>query len=526
MKTLAAIANFLKPDAAAAEAWPAAKADMPVLSLTTHSTEIVTGSLFLAVQGEKQHGLFFAEAALTKGAVAVFWEVPDDDPLRHPDTAAEPLRECQTLAAALAEKFAVPFLPVAQLKARLSALGDFFYDSPSAQFAVVAVTGTNGKSTITHWAAQLSEALGVPSAVIGTLGYGAVHRQERFWQPLANTTPDALLLQKILAELRDRGFQRVFLEASSHGLQQQRLQAVKLALAAFSNLSPEHLDYHRTMAAYAEAKSRLFFLPGLSKAVLNIESPYSYHWAETWQHLELTVVGSRLYPLHGNIKSYFWPSAVQRTPQLQFFLRDVRFQAPFFGQFQLENLLVSIAMLTTLGHDLKAIAEQTPKLRGLPGRLERLSAAPEIFLDYAHTPDALQQVLSTLRDYAGSRPLYCLFGCGGERDHSKRPAMGRIAEQWADVVIVTDDNPRSESPERIRQAILLGMAQPEQARDCPGRAQAITETLATLPPAAVLLLAGKGHEDYQEIQGKKLPYADAKVVADFLSDLPTTGIHQ
>lgn len=513
MKTLSAIANFLQVEPAAVSQ------DLPVLALTTDSRAVVPDSVFLAVQGEKQHGLFFAEAALAKGAVAVLWELPD--------TPAASL-ETQKRAAALSQKFqAVAFLPVAQLKARLSALGDFFYGQPSAQLEVIAVTGTNGKSTITHWSAQLSEALGVRSAVIGTLGYGAVHRQAGFWQPLRNTTPDALLLQKILAELRDRGFQRVFLEASSHGLQQQRLQAVKLALAAFSNLSPEHLDYHRTMAAYAEAKSRLFFLPGLSKAVLNIESPYSYHWAETWQHLELTVVGNRLYPLRGKIKSYFWPSVVERAPQLQFFLRDVRFQAPFFGQFQLENLLVSIGMLTTLGHDLSAIAEQTPKLRGLPGRLERLSAAPEIFLDYAHTPDALQQVLVTLRDYAGSRPLYCLFGCGGDRDLSKRPAMGRIAEQWADVVIVTDDNPRSEPPERIRQAIVLGMAHPEQARNCPGRAQAITDTLATLPPTAIVLLAGKGHEDYQEIQGERLPYSDAQVVADFLSAYPaTTGITQ
>jgi UDP-N-acetylmuramoyl-L-alanyl-D-glutamate--2,6-diaminopimelate ligase len=497
MKTLAAIADFLTLPAQPA---------LPVADLTSNSQAMGPGALFLAVQGEKQHGLRFAEAALAQGAAAVFWELSEYN-----------LAEHQTLAAHLSRQFGKPCVPVPQLKAHLSALGDFFYDQPSAAMQVIAVTGTNGKSTITHWSAQLSEALGVPSAVIGTLGYGAITPGSTFWQPLANTTPDALLLQKILAELRDSGFKRVFLEASSHGLQQQRLQAVHLALAAFSNLSPEHLDYHLTMAAYAEAKSRLFFLPGLRKAVLNIESPYSYHWAETWQHLELTVVGSRLYPLHGNVKSYFWPSAVQLAPQLQFLLRDVPFQAPFFGQFQLENLLVCIGILRTLGHELAAIAQETPKLRGLPGRLERLSAAPEIFLDYAHTPDALRQVLSTLRGYAGSRPLYCLFGCGGERDHSKRPVMGRIAEQWADVVIVTDDNPRSESPERIRQAILLGMEQPQRARNCPGRAAAIVETLAQLPADALLLLAGKGHEEYQEIQGKRLPYSDAKVVAEYLA---------
>lgn len=370
---------------------------------------------------------------------------------------------------------------------------------------MVGVTGTNGKTSVTQWLAQAFAALGRKCAIVGTLGNG-------FPGALVagpNTTPGAHVLAELLPEFVRQGAEACAMEVSSIGLHQNRVAAVHFDVAVFTNLTRDHLEYHKTMAAYAAEKEKLFHWPGLGHAVLNLDDAFGRHLAAQLAGRTPTI-GYTLSDAGGCDRVLAARDIVEGDRQLRFTLDGVPFTAPVIGRFNVSNLLAVTGALLAAGESLTAIAGALRQIVPPPGRLETLggAAAPLVVIDYAHSPDALDKVLTTLRSVATARGgrLVCVFGCGGERDPGKRPQMGALAERLADRVIVTSDNPRGEEPAAIIAQILAGMTtQPQVEVD---RARAVDLAIATADSADVILLAGKGHEPYQEIQGVRWPYSD------------------
>lgn len=359
---------------------------------------------------------------------------------------------------------------------------------------MIGVTGTNGKTSVTQWIAQAMTQLNKKCAVIGTLGNGFPGALV----PGPNTTPGAAVLQQLLPELAAQGGVACAMEVSSIGLHQSRTNAVAFDVAVFTNFTRDHLDYHGTMENYWAEKSKLFDQPGLTAAVVNLDDPAGLMLAE---RLSIPTFG---YTLNG-INLVMTPTGVR------FVLEGVPFEAPVLGRFNVSNLLAVIAVLRSAGESLENIAQAIRHITPPLGRLQAVAGvnAPLFVVDYAHTPDALENVLTTLRETARVRggQLVCVFGCGGDRDTGKRPLMGEVAERLADVVIVTSDNPRSENPAAILEAIVTGMNHPPFITE-PDRALAIQKAALTSKAEDVILLAGKGHEPYQEISGIRTPFSD------------------
>lgn len=392
--------------------------------------------------------------------------------------------------------------------------------------SVVAVTGTNGKTTVSWLLAQALEKLGSQAAVLGTLGVGAAGKGPR--DALRNTTPGAVELQSLLAGLSDAGFQAVAMEASSIGIEQQRLAGTQLRAAMFTNLSRDHLDYHGNMDAYAEAKAALFAWPGLEGAVLNGDDPVALQWLAQGR-----VHADRVYTYgaagRGHDIELVGLAAGTQGSRLSLRIegRDVTVDTRLLGDFNAANLMVVVGALRVLGYRIDAIIPVLSALLPPAGRMESFGGvdAPLCVVDYAHTPDALEKVLSVLRARSNGA-LWCVFGCGGDRDRGKRAQMGAVAARLADMSVVTSDNPRSESPQAIVDDIMAGMqaAPSGHVRVVLDRTDAITRAVQMAAIGDTVLVAGKGHEDYQEINGRRLPYSDRAVVAAALVERHAGGV--
>jgi UDP-N-acetylmuramoyl-L-alanyl-D-glutamate--2,6-diaminopimelate ligase len=468
---------------------PGAAGGMPLRGLALDSRGIAPGDAFVALAGGAHaHGLAFARDAAARGAALVLAE-----PAPGLDVPAD---------------IALPVVWVERLRAQLGAIAARFHGDPSRALHVVGVTGTNGKTSTVQLLAQALEHAGLRSATIGTLGaglHGALAAGQR-------TTPDAIEVQRLLAAFRAAGASHVAMEVSSHALVQGRVNGVHFELAAFTNLSRDHLDYHGSMECYGAAKQRLFAWPGLRAAAINLDDAFGRSLAAMLAGPEL--VGYGLASEGAAVSA----RAIEATPSgLAFQLATPwgagRVATRLLGHFNVSNLLAVAACLGRLGLDFAAIRSALEDLQPVAGRMARLGGSegrPLVVVDYAHTPDALRQALDSLRAHC-SGTLVCVFGCGGERDAGKRPQMGAIAEALADRVIITDDNPRGEDGDAIVAAIVAGLRRPADAVVERDRAGAIALALAVAGAGDVVLIAGKGHEPHQEVAGMKYPFDDLAV---------------
>jgi UDP-N-acetylmuramoyl-L-alanyl-D-glutamate--2,6-diaminopimelate ligase len=482
--------------------------------LSSDSRRIEAGDVFLAYPGDANDGRSYVAQAIERGAAAVL----------HDDAAPF----------AWNESWRVPHLAIADLKRAAGDIAAHWYGKPDASMYSVAVTGTNGKTSCTQWLAYSLSQLGGPAAVIGTLGVG-LYRLGRHsgLNTTGYTTPDAVMLQRELAALRRQGATALAIEASSIGLDQGRLNGMHFDVALFTNLTRDHLDYHGTMQTYEAAKAKLFDWPGLQHAVINLDDEMGMRLAQTLQQrtprigvMGYTVAGNGLPELPMLEASDIRYSHTGTVFQLRSPAGSAQIRTQLVGQFNVSNVLGIAGVLWAKGIPWSDIIEALESLEAVPGRMQQLGGhdAPLVLIDYAHTPDALEKALTTLRQVAQQRggKLWCVFGCGGDRDAGKRPVMGSVSLN-ADNVVVTSDNPRSEEPGAIIAQIREGMgaAEPEKVQVIEDRAAAILWAVKHAGRTDVILLAGKGHEDYQEIKGRKLPFLDADHAALALASRAT-----
>lgn len=462
-------------------------------ALRSDSRAILPGDVFIAYPGERNDGRCYIAEAIRAGASAVIWEREDFH---------------------WNKDWTLPNLSVDNLKAFAGPLADEVYGHPSAKLKVIAITGTNGKTSCSHWIAQALQQLGEPSAVIGTLGIGFPGALEN--NP--NTTPDALLLQQALRRFIEQGAKSVAMEASSIGLAQGRINGVHVDTALYTNLSRDHLDFHADMESYAQAKMSLFRQPGLRHAVLNLDDVQGVRIAQMLHGGGVDCIGYSLVAgaaLRGGTEHYLEAHNIELSARgiafdLQSSWGSARIGSSLIGKFNVANLLGVLGVLLARGFALDRIAPVLRNLQSVAGRMQQIGggAQPLLVVDYAHTPDALDKVLLALRDVAraqGGR-LLCVFGCGGDRDHGKRPLMAEAASRHADYAILTSDNPRSEDPQAIIADMLPGIKIAHQIEL--DRRAAIVAAVALAGAGDVVLIAGKGHESHQEIAGRELPFSD------------------
>ncbi|HEV2539376.1 MAG TPA: UDP-N-acetylmuramoyl-L-alanyl-D-glutamate--2,6-diaminopimelate ligase [Frateuria sp.] len=460
--------------------------DLRIGGLTLDSRQARPGDAFVALRGARAHGIAFAADAVARGATLVLAETP--------------------VVAGFTP--GVPVLWIDRLHARLGEIAARFYGHPSRALRLIGVTGTNGKTSTVQLITQALARLGHRAASIGTLGagfHGQLDEGER-------TTPDAISVQRLLARFRDQGATHVAMEVSSHALEQGRVGAVDFEVAVFTNLTRDHLDYHGTMEAYGAAKAKLFAWPSLKAAVVNVDDPFGRELAT---RLPAGVRLLRTSAADATGAEVAAQAIATSAEGLAFAVRTPwgaqAVHSPLLGRFNVENLLAVIACLGALGEPFDPLVEAVQSLVPVNGRMNRIGGdgrQPLVVVDYAHTPDALEQALTALRAHCAGR-LVCVFGCGGERDAGKRPQMGAIAQRLADVPIVTDDNPRGEDGDAIVAQILAGMRPPVAVqRD---RAAAIAQAIAQAGADDVVLIAGKGHETYQEGAAGKRAFDDLAV---------------
>lgn len=411
-------------------------------------------------------------------------------------------------------------IEVHDLKACLAELSASFYGHPSRQLTVIAVTGTNGKTTVTRWLAQALNGLGERAAVIGTLGYGLPDALEHH---SGLTTPDAVNLQRTLFDLQQRGFKWACLEASSIGLDQGRMDWMQIRLAAYTNFTRDHLDYHSSMQAYEEAKLTLARWPGLGVVVVKSDQSACLRFgAVAQEHGARCVSFGRSSAAHYRLHSTVYTLSGLSTELINVQGQPVRLLAPVVGDFNAENLALVYACLSELGFDDERVKHALGCVTAAPGRMQQVSSQPCVIVDYAHTPDALEKLIKALRPVAEQRGgrLHILFGCGGDRDPGKRPVMGRVAESLADQVWITSDNPRSERPQAIIQDILGGIVTPGAStlHVIEDRALAIRECVTKASLQDVVLLAGKGHETTQLVGDQVLKHSDVECALTALKE--------
>ena len=473
--------------------------------LRTDSRLLRPGDVFIAWPGYASDGRRYVSSALAAGAAACLFEAEGADAFEF--DANDPRLASLT-----------------GLKAATGPLAAAWFGEPARALQVIAVTGTNGKSSTAWWTAQALSALGQRCGLVGTLGIGEPPLRDSPSTLVHNglTTPDPVALQLALRRMADADFVACAIEASSIGLAEHRLAGTQISVAQFSNFTQDHLDYHGDMTAYWAAKRTLFGSPGLRAAVVNLDDPQGAALAR-----ECADAGLDL-----------WTTAVAGTARLQ--ARDLGYvdgglaftvvegqarlavRSRLVGDFNVSNLLAVLGALRALGVDLERAVAVLPQLTPVPGRMERVAARPgqpEVVVDFAHTPDALDKVLTALRPLAVARGgrLWCLFGCGGNRDASKRPLMGAMAGRLADRIVLTSDNPRDEDPAAILAQIRAGIADLAQVEVIEDRRAAIDHAIDQAGAADLLLLAGKGHEDYQELAGVKRPFADQQIAAQALA---------
>jgi UDP-N-acetylmuramyl-tripeptide synthetase len=466
----------------------------PLKRLTADSRKVQSGDAFLAYAGATHDGRRHIADAIQAGAGAVLWE-PE--------------------GFAWQSDWAVFNRPVPGLKQAAAEIAAEWYGHPSAALWTLGVTGTNGKTSCSHWLAEVLTALGRRTALIGTLGNGfpACGDQPGTLGETGHTTPDAVTLQGLFAEFRGAGATGVAMEVSSHALDQGRVAATQFDVAMLTNLSRDHLDYHGDMASYAHAKAKLFDWPGLKWAVLNVEDELGQRLYRDLEGGPTRVLGYGLRRGEVHAEKLALDRGGMRLEVVTPWGRG-ELKTALLGEFNAYNLLGCLAALLASEVELDAALAALAKVKPVPGRLQRVEAAaagPTVIVDYAHTPDALHKVLDTLKPLANEGRLICVFGCGGGRDRGKRPQMGGIACSLADRVIVTSDNPRGEDPAAIIAEILAGMPPGQDA--VVDRHEAIARAIAGAGRDDIVLIAGKGHEDYQEIAGRRLHFSDVEEAA-------------
>jgi len=458
-----------------------------IVGLHNDSRQIKAGYLFFAYPGVLADGRLFIQQAIAAGAAAIIYDA-------------------NALPASWVLPTTIPCLPVAELASKLAAIASHFYNNPARSLNVIGVTGTSGKTTIAYQLAQAYDLLGEEAAYIGTLGQGRVQAL----QALANTTPDGLCLQQLFHDYKQAGLQRVCMEVSSHALSQKRAENIEFVQAIYTNLSHDHLDYHLTMSAYAAAKAQLFAIPTLKSAIVNHDDEYA---PQMVAHLpagcEKLTYGIRE---GSDVCAIQWQSTMAGSEfevSSPWGKQQVRIN--ILGAFNVYNSLAIFTSLLANGFEAREVVPVMAKLQAAPGRMEVVVQEPCVIVDFAHTPDALENVLSTLLRLKRAR-LIVVFGCGGDRDKAKRPVMGHIAGKYADVVVVTSDNPRTENPAQIIADIATGLPVNTQALTIVNREQAIAKALSLADKHDIVLIAGKGHESYQEIGRNRFDFSDQDVV--------------
>ncbi len=473
-------------------------ADLLVTGLVQDSRMVREGDAFVAIgpyigAPSGLHGLGFVAQAKARGASAILFEPPPPAGLAAPDDA-----------------IAVP-----GLRARMGAMADQFHGAPSHAMTMVGVTGTSGKTSTVQLIAQALQLRGRRAGTVGTLGAG-LYGQAR---ATGFTTPLVLQTHELLADLRDAGAEAVAMEVSSHALDQGRVDAVHYDVAVFTNLTRDHLDYHGDMETYGAAKAKLFARPGLRAAVVNLDDAFGVRLLAQLP-AQLHGIGTSA---RGDMQALVRAESVVLDAAgiaFDLVLGDARhaIRSPLLGRFNVDNLLAVAGVLHALGEDAADIAAVLPRLQPIPGRMNRLggeNGLPLVVIDYSHKPDPLQQALQSLRGHLRGR-MICVFGCGGERDRGKRPQMAKIAEDLAETVIVTDDNPRGEDGDAIVADIVAGFGRPQDAIVERDRRRAIERAIGDAGPDDIVLIAGKGHETYQEVAGVKHPFDDGAVAREAL----------
>lgn len=490
------------------------------------STESGAGDIFCAIIGHEQDGRQYIEQAVTLGAKLVLSECEHKN--QHGDISYV---EVNKLATANEQVGVISFY---QLNKKLFAIASAYYQSPEKTMTMIGLTGTNGKTSTSQLLGQLLTRCQKPCAIIGTNGAGMVDDLH----PLENTTPSATDLMQLFSlfsqkkvsqkKLDGEKITHLAMEVSSHALEQGRVTANTFDIAIFTNLSRDHLDYHGTMAQYASAKRKLFTCDEKQVAVINGDDVEARFWLNDWASAKtLTQQNLWLYGRSDKVRQHtkfvscahikHHSEGVDFT--LNTHLGDIDIHSPLLGDFNIDNLLAVIAVLLSEGISLETIAAKVTHLKAIPGRMEAFSAnqAPTAVVDYAHSPDALAKALIACRQHCLGK-LFVVFGCGGDRDKGKRPLMAQAAEKYADYIVVTTDNPRTEAPMSIIEDILMGLNEQSQARVIVHRKQAVLETLAKAQANDVVLLAGKGHEDYIMLGNEKIAYNERQVVKRFFDE--------
>jgi UDP-N-acetylmuramoyl-L-alanyl-D-glutamate--2,6-diaminopimelate ligase len=487
-----------------------ASLDVSVTRLVTDSRVVFPGDTFVAYPGGQADGRQFIAQAIANGANAVIWDAHGFN---------------------WNDAWQIPNLAVADLRHHAGEIASYVYGNPSGKLWMVGVTGTNGKTSCSHWIGQSFDALGKKTALVGTLGNGF----QGALQSTLNTTPDAVLLHRLLADYLGQNAQAVAMEVSSHALEQGRVNGVEYDVAMLTNLSRDHLDYHGDMARYAAAKRRLFDWRQLKFAVLNLDDAFGAELAAQLQDAEVEVVGYGLNDTALKLAERLGLRMVYGGA-LHMDAQGIRLQvhsswggatlhSPLVGRFNAENLLGTLTVLLVSGVALADAVRELAQVNAVPGRMQAFggNGRPSVIVDYAHTPDALEKVLQALREVTRGK-LVCVFGCGGDRDRGKRPMMGKVAAKLADVCVVTSDNPRGEDPQDIIAAVVSGMSEWNYTI-IEDRADAIAQAIHDAAAVDTVLVAGKGHESYQEIMGVKYPFSDAEAAQRALASWPLRQTH-
>jgi UDP-N-acetylmuramyl-tripeptide synthetase len=469
------------------------KIEYNLSDISNDSRHVKKNSIFLAYPGIHTDGRKYIAEALKKGAKAIVYEKKNFTWQQSWDASHYGIND---------------------LKNNEGEIAHIFFKEPSKELLTIGITGTNGKTTCAYWISEIQNLLGKKTGLIGTLGYG--HKKLK---PHAFTTPDAIFNHRILKEFKTEKIKSVVMEVSSHALSQGRVNGILFDVAVFTNLSRDHLDYHLNFKNYFDAKKKLFHFPSLKVAVINIDDAYG-------KKLKLSLVQNKTKVItygiqNGDIRaSHIEYSLSSTTFQLITKKETYKVKAPIVGEFNVYNLLAVISGLVGSGLPIQKVIKQVSYISQVPGRMERLGTklTPQVFIDYAHTPDALKKALGTLKDHTEGK-LVCVFGCGGDRDKGKRKEMAEAASDLADTNFITSDNPRSESPKKIISEISRSMSGAYKIEI--DRHKAIFKAIEQAKKQDIILIAGKGHETYQEINGVRYPFSDKKYVKKALKKYKT-----
>ncbi|MCW5590011.1 MAG: UDP-N-acetylmuramoyl-L-alanyl-D-glutamate--2,6-diaminopimelate ligase [Legionellales bacterium] len=475
--------------------------DIEFQDLTSDSREVKQSDVFIALAGKNTQGKQHIEEAIAKGAVCVLCDAPEN----------------RILETQNSQQHIIPIIHICGLEKRLSQIAAHAYGYPSEKLTIIGITGTNGKSSCSHLIARALNQLNQKAVVIGTLGNGDPDNL----QASQFTTPEPIQLQRLLAEYVKQQVKYVAMEVSSHGLALGRVENIHFPITVFTNLTRDHLDFHQTMEAYAQAKLMLFQRPHIHHAIINRDDPFSKKIKlELARGVNIIDYGLTENTAGLAVKNF---QLSARGIEAEIIINNEIhvLKSPLLGRFNLYNLLAILGVLLSLNVTPSQALTVLPQLPTIPGRMQAIHAEglPTAVVDYAHTPDALANALSTLADLKQAGKLWCVFGCGGDRDRGKRAPMAVIAEQYADHIVVTDDNPRQEDPQKIIKDICQGFRDMKKVTIKADRARAIHFAYTQAQPQDIVLIAGKGHENYQIIGQKRLPFSDVEVVQTLIKEV-------